>query len=112
MKIALLIVPTFISFSLFASESEQATVTVKPSSLFLQADLNKDGTLDAKEFELFKQLQEARITQQIHERFQSMQFRAFDQDGNGNITQDELKAIRLMNHQKTHRNAQPSSATK
>ena len=29
-----------------------------------------------------------------------MKFASFDQDGNGEVTRDELKAVRMMAHQK------------
>ncbi len=100
------LVLTVLSCSVHATEST-AAVSVKPVNLFVQADKNKDGQLDKAEFAEFKQLEEARITQQIHERFNEMQFSTFDQDGNGEVTRDELKAVRMMAHQKGKHSAPP-----
>lgn len=97
--ISAVVLSTVFVSSVYATESTVA-VSAKPTNLFVQADKNKDGKLDKDEFEQFKQLEESRITQQIHDRFSQMKFSAYDQDGNGEVTRDELKAVRMMAHQK------------
>ncbi|MGL4204615.1 MAG: EF-hand domain-containing protein [Aeromonadaceae bacterium] len=72
-----------------AAADAQATAPTKPANLFLEADANHDGKLDADEFAKLKQLRQERL-QQIQA--QHPDFKTLDKDGDGAVTRDEMRA--------------------
>ena len=72
-----------------AAADAQTTAPAKPANLFLEADANHDGKLDADEFAKLKQLRQERL-KKIEA--QHPDFTTLDKDGDGSVSRDEMRA--------------------
>lgn len=76
----------------WAADDNQPSARPQAGALFAQADANKDGKLDNKEFADLQRLHEAEMAKRRPD------FAALDQNGDGFVTQDELRASMKARH--------------